>query len=251
MIVVLLVVLSTAAAEPRAILALPLLLPLSLLAAAEVDTLRRGLSGVLDWFGILTFGLVGDPGVGASGWSRCGMACRSRSRGMFHDTQPGLPAVRCTGCRWRSPIFLSLLWVVLVRPARRSNRRAVLNWAAGMTLVWGLYMTIWLPYLDSRRSYRPVAESLAAHLPRERMRGQSQPGRSAARAVRLLHRPDHRARRDRAWTQVQDAARCRSAARTPTSRPIRHGKRYGKAVAAATTPSAIFLFRRSDARQPS
>ncbi len=54
---------------------------------------------------------------------------------------------------------------MLVRPARRSNRRAVLNWAAGMTLVWGLYSTIWLPYLDSRRSYRPVAESLAQQLP--------------------------------------------------------------------------------------
>ena len=25
--------------------------------------------------------------------------------------------------------------------------------------------TIWLPYVDSRRSYRPVAESLAVHLP--------------------------------------------------------------------------------------
>jgi hypothetical protein len=34
-----------------------------------------------------------------------------------------------------------------------------------MTLVWGLYTTIWLPYLDSRRSYRPVAESLAQQLP--------------------------------------------------------------------------------------
>ena len=83
---------------------------------------------------------------------------------MFHDTQPGFqPPVH-----WLPlavAIFLSLLWIALVRPARRSNRRAVLNWAAGMTLVWGLYMTIWLPYLDSRRSYRPVAESLAAHLP--------------------------------------------------------------------------------------
>jgi hypothetical protein len=26
-------------------------------------------------------------------------------------------------------------------------------------------MTIWLPYLDSRRSYRSVAEALASHLP--------------------------------------------------------------------------------------
>jgi len=62
---------------------------------------------------------------------------------------------------------LTLLWLALVRPARRSNRRAMLNWAAGMSLVWGMYMTIWLPYLDSRRSYRSVAESLANHLPAE------------------------------------------------------------------------------------
>ena len=29
----------------------------------------------------------------------------------------------------------------------------------------GLYTTIWLPYLDSRRSYHPVAESLMQQLP--------------------------------------------------------------------------------------
>ena len=32
--------------------------------------------------------------------------------------------------------------------------------AAG-ALAWGLFATIWLPYVDSRRSYRPVMESLA------------------------------------------------------------------------------------------
>jgi hypothetical protein len=36
-----------------------------------------------------------------------------------------------------------------------------------MTLLWGLYTTIWMPYLDSRRSYRAVAESLRGALPRD------------------------------------------------------------------------------------
>jgi 4-amino-4-deoxy-L-arabinose transferase-like glycosyltransferase len=165
MTIVLLVMLSTSSAEPRAVLALPLLLPLSLLAAAEVDTLRRGLSGVLDWFGILTFGLAGIL-VWALWLESLKNGLPEPVARMFHDTQPGFqPPVH-----WLPlavAIFLSLLWIALVRPARRSNRRAVLNWAAGMTLVWGLYMTIWLPYLDSRRSYRPVAESLAAQLPPE------------------------------------------------------------------------------------
>jgi 4-amino-4-deoxy-L-arabinose transferase-like glycosyltransferase len=162
MSIVLLAVLS-AAAEPRATLALPLLLPLSLLGAAEVDTLKRGTSGALDWFGILTFGLLAVI-VWALWLESLWHGLPEPVARIFRDTQPG----------FRPPLqplvllmsgFLSLLWIVLVRPARRSNRRAVLNWATGMTLVWGLYTTIWLPYLDSRRSYRPVAESLVQQLP--------------------------------------------------------------------------------------
>ncbi|HKW80180.1 MAG TPA: glycosyltransferase family 39 protein [Casimicrobiaceae bacterium] len=153
----------SAAAEPRATLGLLLLPALSLLGAAEVDTLKRGYSAALDWFGILTFGLLA-----ALVW---GLWIESLWHGLpepvasaFRDTQPGFRPP------WQPfafavSVFLSVLWVALVRPARRSNRRAVLNWAAGMTLVWGLYMTIWLPYLDSRRSYRPVAEALARQLP--------------------------------------------------------------------------------------
>jgi 4-amino-4-deoxy-L-arabinose transferase-like glycosyltransferase len=162
MLGVMLIVLS-AAAEPRANLALPMLVPLALLGAVEVDTLKRGYSGALDWFGILTFGLLA-----VLLW---GLWLESLRQGLpdpvahlFRDTQPGFQPP------WQwipvlASVFLTLLWLALVRPARRSNRRAILNWAAGMTLVWGLFATIWLPYLDSRRSYRPVAESLAAHLP--------------------------------------------------------------------------------------
>src|SRR4030095_3428327 len=36
-----------------------------------------------------------------------------------------------------------------------------------MLRAWGLYSTIVLPYLDSRRSYRYVADQLAPILPRE------------------------------------------------------------------------------------
>ncbi len=92
--------------------------------------------------------------------------CRRPSRGCSATPKPA------TGrsFHWLSfglSLLLTLLWLALVRPARRSNRRAILNWAAGMTLLWALYSTIWLPYLDSRRSYRGVAESVRAVLPRE------------------------------------------------------------------------------------
>jgi 4-amino-4-deoxy-L-arabinose transferase-like glycosyltransferase len=152
-------------AEPRAIIWMPLLLPLALLAALEVETLPRGFSGALDWFGILTFGLL----AALVWWLWFDASAHGISAAvahLFRDSEPG----------YRPPLLwpafavsasLSVVWLALVRPARRTNRRAVLNWAVGMTLVWGLYMSIWLPYLDSRRSYRSVAEALARQLPVE------------------------------------------------------------------------------------
>jgi hypothetical protein len=44
-------------------------------------------------------------------------------------------------------------------------RRAVVNWAAGMTLIWVLAMTLWLPWLDSGKSYRSMVTSLRVSLP--------------------------------------------------------------------------------------
>ena len=150
-------------AEPRAINWMPLLLPLCLLAALEVDTLPRGFSGAFDWFGILTFGLLAALVWGL--WFDASAHGLSPSIAhLFRDSEPGYrpsflwPAVAVSA-------FLSVVWLALVRPARRTNRRAMLNWAVGMTLVWGLYMSIWLPYIDSRRSYRSVAETLARQLP--------------------------------------------------------------------------------------
>ena len=60
------VILANLFAMPDARLAnaLPLLVPFALLAALEVDSLKRGFSGALDWFGILTFGLTRDAHVG-------------------------------------------------------------------------------------------------------------------------------------------------------------------------------------------
>ena len=160
-----LVILASLLVMPEARLAdtLPLLVPLALLAGLEVDSLKRGFSGALDWFGILTFGLLA-----VLFW---GFWIDSYLNGMpaeiarlFRDTEVGFkPSFHLVPML--AAVGLTVLWVLLVRPARRSNRRAILNWAAGVTLIWGLVTTIWLPYLDSRRSYRWTVESVALRLP--------------------------------------------------------------------------------------
>ena len=151
--------------EARLVNALPLLVPLALLAALEVDSLKRGFSGALDWFGILTFGLLAMLMWGL--WIDAyvhGMPANVAR--LFRDTETGYRPSFHLGTMLAAT-GLTVLWVVLVRPARRSNRRAVLNWAAGVTLIWGLATTIWLPYLDSRRSYRWTVENVAMRVPRD------------------------------------------------------------------------------------
>ena len=149
--------------DQRLMQLLPLCAPLALLASLEVDTLKRGNSAALDWFGILTFGLVAialwafwiDAYVN-------GMSARVAI--LLRDSETGYG----TSFRLRAVVaalFLTALWIALVRPARRSNRRTVLNWAAGMTLVWGLSATIWLPYVDARRTYQAVGETLGVYRP--------------------------------------------------------------------------------------
>ena len=149
--------------EPRLIQALPLLVPLALLASLEVDSLSRSFSAALDWFGILTFGLLAIVVWGI--WVDARLNGMSPAiAALFRDTEVGFQPTFHLGSVIAA-VFLTLLWVALVRPARRSNRRALLNWAAGVTLAWCLYSTIWLPYLDSRRSYRAMIEDLDAYLP--------------------------------------------------------------------------------------
>ena len=151
--------------DPKLIEALPLVVPLALLAILEVDSLKRGYSAALDWFGILTFGLLAIVVWGI--WIDARLYGMSRPVAtLFRDTETGFrPSFHLSAVA--AALFLTLLWIALVRPARRSNRRALLNWAAGVTLVWCLYSTIWLPYLDSRRSYRHLVENVKAHLPAE------------------------------------------------------------------------------------
>ena len=149
--------------EQRLMELLPLVAPLALVASLEIDSLKRGQSAALDWFGILTFGLTAialwafwiDAYVNGMS-ARVAILLRDSETG--YGTSFKLRAILAA-------LFLTVLWIMLVRPARRSNRRVLLNWTAGTTLIWGLVATIWLPYVDARRTYRTVGESLGIYRP--------------------------------------------------------------------------------------
>jgi len=143
--------------------ALPLLLPLTLLAVASLDSLRRGAISALDWFGIMTFGLIAV--LLWLGWIALLTGWPSGIARQLEAFQPGfdarfrwIPFLIAAGC--------SLLWAALVARTMPTTRRALVNWAGGMTLMWILASTLWLSYVDAGKSYRSVMSELARAVPK-------------------------------------------------------------------------------------
>jgi 4-amino-4-deoxy-L-arabinose transferase-like glycosyltransferase len=146
----------------KEVFALPMLLPLTLLATASLSTLRRGAANALDWFGMMTFGVLAI----LMWWGWAGLLLNNHAKVTlllkeYHpDFTPTFELI---------PFCIALaftaLWLLLVWRVRHSIRRAVINWAVGVTLIWVLAMTLWLPWLDSGKSYRNMVAELKFAIP--------------------------------------------------------------------------------------
>jgi len=149
-------------ASVEEVFALPMLLPISLLATASLSMLKRGAANALDWFGIMTFALLGL--LMWWGWSGLLLHDQEQATRWFKIYIPDFaPELHLTSLAFAA--LASVLWVLMVWRVGRSMRRATLNWAAGVTLIWVLAMTLWLPWLDSSKSYRSMVVELRGALP--------------------------------------------------------------------------------------
>lgn len=148
----------------KEVFALPMLLPIALLAAASLSILKRGAANALDWFGLMTFALLAI--MMWWGWAGLLLDNQAKITHWLKDYQPGFDPDLQTA-PFVIAIIATVLWVVLVWRVGRSMRRAVVNWAAGVTLIWTLAMTIWLPWLDSGKSYRNMVAALKQAMPKQ------------------------------------------------------------------------------------
>ena len=139
-----------------------LLLPLALLGAAGLFSLRRGAANALLWFALMLFGFLGlvlwvywsahDLGTPAR------LATRLTKLGMT-----GVGQLR----PWALALgaVVTLAWIGFLTRVGRSPLRPMLVWTAGMTFVWALLMALFQAPLDRRLSYVSVGEALAARVP--------------------------------------------------------------------------------------
>lgn len=151
----------TLVADAREINALPLLLPLVLLGVAELDSIRRGAASALDWFGVTTFFLCG-----VLIWLAWFAAMTGSPEAIAAWLQREVPGYKYPFrfIPFTLAMLLTLVWIVVVARSLRTTRRAVVNWAAGITMTWMLVMTLGLPIVNQARSYRATAEQLRTAL---------------------------------------------------------------------------------------
>lgn len=148
-------------ASSNEIYTLPLLLPLAALAGGSVETLKRGAAGALNWFGLILFGLIGL--LIWLGWIAIITGWPAKLSERMHI----LSGLKVADFQWLSlaaAILVSLIWLVTIN-AKRSNRAAVTDWAVGITMAWSLLMTLWLPLIDSAKSYGGVMLGIKQAMP--------------------------------------------------------------------------------------
>ncbi len=146
----------------------PLIAPLSVLAAIGLSTMRRGLVGLIDWFALLCFSFLAI--LVWLGWSAATFSWPNKIANNLEKLSPGYqPAA--IGLELFIALIASAAWLILViwrtqRPnsSHRMLWRPMILSCGGVTLVWCLLMTLWLPRIDYAKSYNPVAQQLANHL---------------------------------------------------------------------------------------
>ncbi|GHT91921.1 hypothetical protein AGMMS49545_08660 [Betaproteobacteria bacterium] len=145
--------------ERTAMLILP---PLALLATPGALILRRGAANAFDWFSGMVFSVFAI--LMWTGWSAMIFGYPARLAKRAVELEPGFVG-RFDFWFFALAALVTLWWGWLLLKLPRSPWRCITRWSAGLTIVWLLAVSLWLPWIDYGKSYRPTAATLAAQLP--------------------------------------------------------------------------------------
>ncbi len=161
---VLTLVVLSASSEARELYALPLLLPLSLLAVAAPETLHRSAVNAWYWFSAMTFTFF--VVVFWFYWSGLELGMPMRLHEHLHRIRPGYaPGFRLLP--FILAVAYTLAWLAVLASFRRSPMRPVIIWGAGITVMWALITTLFVGWADNAKSYRSMVVSMQKALPKK------------------------------------------------------------------------------------
>ncbi|EXI85376.1 MAG: hypothetical protein AW11_03499 [Candidatus Accumulibacter regalis] len=149
----------------RSATALLLLPPLVLLAVPGVSSLRRGAANAFDWFNMITFSFFAL--LAWIGWSALVFDWPEKLGQQARQLEPGFVG-QFNLFSSAFAVLGTLIWCWLIATSPRSPMRGIMHWMAGLTLFWLLIATLWMPWIDYGKTYRPVSAALAKALPEKR-----------------------------------------------------------------------------------
>jgi hypothetical protein len=140
---------------------------LAVLAAFSLPTLKRGAAAAIDWFSVFFFS--GSAIVIWVIYAAMQTGTPAQPAANVARLVPGFRApFSATELLFAALATLAWLWLVQWRTGRNRHPlwKSMVLPASGVALCWLLLMTLWLPLLDHARSYRPLIDQIALHVPR-------------------------------------------------------------------------------------
>ena len=140
---------------------------LAVLAAFSLPTLTRGAAAAIDWFSVFFFSASALVIWVVYVAMQTGSPQRPAANVM--RLVPGFSTTFSVAALMLATIAtLAWLWLVQWRTGRNRHPiwKSMVLPASGVALCWLLLMTLWLPLLDHARSYRPLIDRIAKHVPR-------------------------------------------------------------------------------------
>ena len=150
----------SASSSNRELYALPLLLPMAVMAAAGTERLPDRITGSIHRTITVLFGLLGLALwlIWLARISGHPVLARQLPLSTVHYRPLDVLLLG-------SAVLITALWLAGVKRLFRQNVPFPLSWAAGMMFAWGLAMTLWLPWFEGQTSYRDVFTSFREKLP--------------------------------------------------------------------------------------
>ena len=150
------------AANARELYALPVLLPLALLAADGLDRVPRGLERAFFAGSALLFTLA--AAAIWLGWTALNFGMPGWLAQLFQRIQPEFVPHPGRGI-FLAACAYSVAWIAVWLTFQRDHYRAAIVWSAGVAISWGLLCILMLDWLDTGMSYRALSERIVRALP--------------------------------------------------------------------------------------
>lgn len=144
--------------------ALPLLLPLVAFGSGSIEGLKRGFASAMNWFGVTLFATFGI--LIWLGWiaMMTGTPEKIQERMRFLS---GAYSLDFNPLTFGLAAIITLVWLLISIRAKLTKRSTINNWAMGITFIWSLLMTLWLPMINNAKSYESTFNQMQQHISKD------------------------------------------------------------------------------------